>query len=206
MALANEIIGNMDLSLLRWRLDCRLGSGARHALRRAAHIYTGPMAPRDFRIHPAQYHGAAVERHHFAILRAAGITGWTDIILAVGRSFELQFLELGAVSEIHHDATTRAARDLDRLAALAARRRRCARVILLLVKGAVAPPADDLFRTVLRWNCRLCHWRWSRCLLQGRGIRSTGGERERGQGRDQGRDGANMQTQRAHENLPRQAR
>src|SRR5260370_15003932 len=145
----------MDLRLLWRRFDCGLGAGARHAFRRAAHIYTGAIAASDFRIHPAQYHGAAVERHDFAILRAAGIAGRTDIILRVSGAFELQFLELGAVSEIHHDATTRAARDLDRLAALAARRRRCARVILLLAKGAAAPPAADLLLPALRWNSRL---------------------------------------------------
>src|SRR5438067_11369746 len=115
-------IGNGDEPLLRRRFDCRLGAGARHALWRAAHIDAGTVAARDFRIHPAQYHGAAVERHDFAILWAAGITRRTNIILPVGRSFKLQFLELGAVREIHHDATTCAARDLDRLAALATRR------------------------------------------------------------------------------------
>src|SRR4029077_13296069 len=112
-------------------------------------------AARDFRIHPAQHQGAAVGGDDLEVLRAARVAGRTDIVLAALAALELQLLQLGAVGEVHHDATVRPARDLDRLAALAARRRCGARKIGVLVKRAIAPAADDLFRTVLRRDRRL---------------------------------------------------
>src|SRR5262249_61712157 len=134
-----------------------LGARGRHALGRAGPIDPRAVASGHFGIHPAQHHRATVEGDDLTILRTARITRRTNIVLAAPGSFELQLLELCAVGEIHHDAATRSARDFDWLAALAARRRCGARKVTFVVKGAVAPAADDLFGAVARRSGRVRH-------------------------------------------------
>src|SRR5208282_6745020 len=104
-------------------------------------IHASAVAAGDFRIHPAQHHGAAVEGNDFAILRPTGVAGRTNVVFTAGAAFELQLLQRGAVGEIHHDAAVRTARDVDGLATLAAGRRRGTGQIGVFVKGAVAPTA-----------------------------------------------------------------
>src|SRR6516165_10899694 len=144
------IAGNRQCGIGLLRRWLGLVSGPRNPFGRATHIDAGAIAARDFRIHPAQHHSAAVERYDLAVLRPAGVSGWTDIVFAVGRSFELQLLQLRAVGEIHHHAVIGPARDIERLAALTARCRRRARQVAVIVEGAIAPAADDFFRAVLR--------------------------------------------------------
>src|SRR6516164_356977 len=192
-------------SLLRRRFGLR--ASARHALGRAAHIDPRAVASGHFGIHPAQHHGATVEGDDLTILRTARITRRTDIVLAAPRSFELELLELCTVGEIHHHAAIRSARDFDRLAALAACRRCGARKVTFVVKGAVAPAADDLFGAVARRSGRLRHHRRRGGRFQWWCIGRAAGERERTQCRDNGRDAGNtMRSPRAHENLPKQGR
>src|ERR1700759_100093 len=94
---------------------------ARGAFGPAADIDARAIAGLHFRIHPAQNHRTTVGRDELAILRAAGGTRRTDIVLTAGTALEVQFLKLRAVGEIHHHAPARPAIDHHRLAALAAR-------------------------------------------------------------------------------------
>ena len=84
-----------------------------------------------------------------AVLRTAGIAGRADIVLAALAALELQFLQFGAVGEIHHHAAVGPAIDDHRLAALGACRGLGAGPVVVVVIGAVAPAADQFLRPVL---------------------------------------------------------
>src|ERR1700691_5310221 len=82
---------------------------ARHAFGRTAPVPSSPITAGDFGIDPAQHHAAAVERNNLAILRTAGRTGRADKIHAAWTTFQMEFLQLRAVGEVHHDAAGRSA-------------------------------------------------------------------------------------------------
>src|SRR4051794_36597287 len=130
---------------------CAPLSGARSAADVDHRLVTG----RRVLVDEAGNQYPTIERHHLPVLFAAGRSGWTDVVLAAGRSFQPQFLGGRLVGQMHHDTAGGAGPDDIGLLAL----RQChllrAWTVVGIVVSGKAPFAHEIVGTNRRRYLRL---------------------------------------------------